>query len=375
MAMCIANCNQSSRSEKRVLCGGVCGKIFHLRCVGLAEFDLNYIDNHKNIFYLCMECVDFKKSITEKFKDILNGINESRDKLSNQESNLKDILIEINKVTANENKVVNEIKKLTGKNDVVNQTKTYASVCKNNPPVLVKPKTAQNCQQTKEDIEKRVDPTDIKYTNIKSKQNGVMIIESESSAETENIKKVFEEKLGEKYEIRIPEMRKPKLCIRGLRVKLSESEVLAKLRKQNDFLCDSDMICIKIMEKKYGRDVYYNIIIEIDSDGFKKAIEKEKLCIGWERCKVFDATYVKRCFNCLGFNHTSSNCRSKLVCQKCLGDHKKENCDQDYIEKCSNCLKANEKYNLKLNVSHNVFSKDCHVYMQKLRVEKSRIDY
>lgn len=370
MATCIANCNLSGRNEKKIMCGGMCNGVFHIKCLGLAEYDLNCIDSRKNVFFICSVCVDFRKCITNKFDIILNEISESKNRFEKQENELKSMLEEIKKVNSSE--VLNEIKKIYKENV---EKKNFASVVRNEPPVLVKPKKAQNYKKTIEDIQNKVDPADIKYTNIRNKQNGVMIIESDSGRDRDTIKKVFEEKLGKQYDIQVPELRKSKLFISGLGVQMDENEIIEKIKKQNEFLSESDLKCTKIIEKKYKQKSQYNIIVEIDSESFNRAIREERICIGWDRCKVFDATYVKRCYNCLGFNHKADVCKNKKVCERCLGEHLKNTCEADKVEKCSNCIRANEKLNLNLAIEHNVYSRSCQVYLQKLSVEKQRNNY
>lgn len=369
---CSVDCNLSGRSEKKILCKGMCNQSFHLKCVGLAEYDLNLINTKANVIFICNDCKDFRTNIAKKIEYILSEISESKDKLNFQENNIKLILNEVKKLNNNSEEISNKLK---NRNMQENGVETYASACKNVPPILVKPKTAQTIQKTKEDIQKKIDPTTIKYTSIKNKQNGVMAIESDTITERENIKKVFEEKLGSKYEIKMTELRNPKLCIKGVHEKFDESEIIHKLRNQNDILYNSEMKCLRIIEKKTEKYTWYNVIVEMDSESFNQALLREKLCIGWDRCIVVDATYVKRCFKCLGYNHKSVECKNKKVCFNCLGEHDKKDCVLEKVDQCINCKKANERLHLNLDINHNVYNRECQVYLQKLQYEKKRNNY
>lgn len=44
-----------------------------------------------------------------------------------------------------------------------------------------------------------------------------------------------------------------------------------------------------------------------------------------------------RCFKCQRFSHVASQCRGKLRCAKCGGEHEYNKCEQDAIIKCCNC--------------------------------------
>lgn len=55
-------------------------------------------------------------------------------------------------------------------------------------PLLIKPKTKQNSNQTKNDLNEKVDPRELKISNIQAKSNGTIIIESENDNERNKIK-------------------------------------------------------------------------------------------------------------------------------------------------------------------------------------------
>lgn len=378
---CIAECKLlDSRNEKKVKCGGMCGNYYHIKCVGVKEMDLNYINESKQIFYLCMLCINFKKSLLEKIENINNCMEENKNIFIEQSINLqkitKKIEIEFNvmnkKNDENKTKFVEELKK------VGNTSHTYAGICKTNiPPVLVKPKKNQKVTQTMKDLENIIDPTSISIKNIKSKQNGTIEIESENSDEREKLKTVVEEKLGENYKIDIVDLRNPKIFLHKMRVNRENDDIIERIKSQNEYLKENEIKVIKVIEKKFNRnDVYYNVILETDRDGYHKAIEKGKIFIGWDACHVFDATYVKRCYKCLGFNHKAENCKSDQVCAKCSKNHKTESCKrEDFIKKCNNCIKANKVFRIGVSEDHSILSKDCPVYNEKLRIEKQRILY
>ena len=44
-----------------------------------------------------------------------------------------------------------------------------------------------------------------------------------------------------------------------------------------------------------------------------------------------------RCFKCQRFGHVASQCRGKIRCAKCGGEHEYDKCDKDAVLKCCNC--------------------------------------
>jgi hypothetical protein len=94
------------------------------------------------------------------------------------------------------------------------------------------------------------------------------------------------------------------------------------------------------------------------------AIEDVKVNFDFNRCKVFDALYVRRCLKCCSLDgHTAKGCKKKIVCYKCVGNHKKDACRNETV-KCVNCDCANKKYNLKLDTAPD---RNCPVFQRELK--------
>ncbi|KYQ53608.1 hypothetical protein ALC60_00837, partial [Trachymyrmex zeteki] len=64
---------------------------------------------------------------------------------------------------------------------------------------------------------------------------------------------------------------------------------------------------------------------------------------------------VRKCLNCARWGHISRNCKGKLTCPSCGGNHSKDNCNTQTI-KCVNCSK-----------DHNSFDLRCHIF-KKLKL-------
>lgn len=134
------------------------------------------------------------------------------------------------------------------------------------------------------------------------------------------------------------------------------------------------MIIPKILKKsKFKKFNPYFAVIEIDMKSYNSVMKDKRLRLGWDNCFVNDGTYVKRCFKCLGYNHTSKECDSvETVCNKCAENHHADNCKSDII-KCVNCNKININFKLNLNTSHHAFDITCPVFQKKLNIEKQKV--
>jgi hypothetical protein len=131
---------------------------------------------------------------------------------------------------------------------------------------------------------------------------------------------------------------------------------------------------MKIEEPK--RKKYKNLIAEVEPETFKSIMSVGKINVVWNRCNVYDATTVRRCFNCQLFNHIGKDCKKDPVCMFCAKNHKVQHCrSKESAVRCINCVRANEKLQLNLNVKHPASSLECPVYLRKLEMKKKSIKY
>ena len=103
-------------------------------------------------------------------------------------------------------------------------------------------------------------------------------------------------------------------------------------------------------------------------------MRKRRIKHNFEIYKVVDNIYVKRCYNCFGFNHNASDCKNAMACPRCAGNHKSDQC-QSQFKRCVNCMKVNENLNLSLDTNHESWDKRCHVYKNKLEKSKNIFGY
>lgn len=367
-------CTKSIRNNKNfIVCDGGCSGIFHttIECADLTEYDVSMIQKKKNILFVCDECINSMKVISAKIESVLELIKESKQQMRDQEDVMNKMLVCVKKVADSKNVIVEEIKKVCVKEK---STLSYAEELKSSgAPVIVKPKQKQNEQKTREDL-KQINPADFKIKEVTGSHNGALSIRCENKSEGKKMEKTLKEQMGNKYDVQLLALRKPKVCVSDIDHNYDGETIVSKLKEQNDFIKDCEMNCVRVIENKKKKS--YNAIIEIDTVGFNRMIEAQKVSLGWNRCRVFEDINVRRCYKCLGFNHKSTNCNSNQVCAKCLGNHKREDeCVRMDNEQCINCIRTNNRLSLKMDVCHNTFSRECPVFMRKLEMEKKRVGY
>lgn len=99
-------------------------------------------------------------------------------------------------------------------------------------------------------------------------------------------------------------------------------------------------------------------------------MNREKISIGWRKCRVFNYFSIKRCFKCWGYHHIAKNCMGQETCYKCAGEHKADECrvkKTRYV----NCMHKIKAYTLKINDEH-ALSRECPTYLRAIEEEKKK---
>ncbi|KAK4874062.1 hypothetical protein RN001_013422 [Aquatica leii] len=212
----------------------------------------------------------------------------------------------------------------------------------------------QKSVDTKNDIKKCIDPTDMNITGIRPVSNGGILIECKNKDDVCKLKEKAETKMGESYKIQLPKKKLPRIKIVGLSENLPPEIIEEKIKMQNSHI-NSEKSSLKIVHTKEGRNrKSYIAYAEVNAYTYRAIMKEKKINVGWDRCIVYDAIEIRRCYRCNGFNHKASECKA---CPKCAGSHGLQECTVDGEEnhKCSNCIQMAEKLKMKLDINHPVW--------------------
>ncbi|XP_017482497.1 PREDICTED: uncharacterized protein LOC108371441 [Rhagoletis zephyria] len=363
MELRCGKCKSGSR-EATIPCNGVCGGVFHVKCVGFSKYETDALLKHSNLKFLCDTCIDYIKGAHNSYKELIELIKENGKKCEN--------IVEekISKV----NETVKQIKKIiTDKNkeSQVEVRATYADKLKGGAagkaPVILKPKTNQESEVTKKEVKTIIQPSKLSV--------GVMAIRCDSDEARKILVNDIKEKVSEKYDIQLPTMRKPKILISGLSEVLDGEVIINAIKSQNN-LKDSYMKCLKV-HKSPKNPAVHNALLEIGGKGFEKVMSLKKINVEWDRCKVYESNNILRCFKCWGFNHKAAGCKENdQICAKC-GEkgHTHHQCTSELL-RCVNCVRAKQRFNLgSLCVNHDCRDTCCQSLQKKLKIESERIQY
>lgn len=293
---------------------------------------------------------------------------DAQPKQSTVDSNCDDI---IQRRTAADNAVAQP------KQATIIQRRTMADVLKNGSAkhvVVIKPNEMQDSKVTMEELKKNVSPTNKKISRVRNAANGGVVIECETVEALTELKRDADEKLGQQYNILIPQRKYPSVRVFGISEKYTPDEIAHKLRKQNPSMFTANSIITVSSVFSVANSNRCGFRMSTDPLSFANIMANKKLRVGWDLCQATEAVNIIRCYNCCAYGHFMKDCKSSIVCAKCASDHATRDCSADN-ENCANCLSHNKRLNLGLDTSHAALSVECPVYLRLLKQRRSRIDY
>lgn len=350
-----------------------CSKQYHLSCDSVRKGDVTARATSKNLKLYCTRCMSAKLEIAnaEKLSIIykyVTKIDEQTQKQIAVQVEAADRLENIVATSTAVNSKIDDIKKCLEKQSDVNsaKTNTYASVVRTaaKPTVLIKPKNgAQNASSTSEDIRKQINCKDVDACDLRKLNSGGVVVRCENDAASMKMKSMIESKFGDKYEVSLPRIMKPRIKI--FRVDgVAESEIIDELKQRNEWLRESDMVVKKVLMPKNDKYNDFDVVVEVDQDSFDKLVDAGRVNLGWRSCRVVHHVHLTRCFKCCGYGHVAEKCTNKLACSKCGGEHKIAECDQN-ITRCINCKSMNERLKTKFDTRHRPWSNSCEVLKKR----------
>lgn len=367
----------------------VCNKSYHGKCenVDLRGFHM------KKLIWKCKSCLEVigegskpersrKRSRTEETyidQESVNTLNATLDMLLNNTNVIMekmDLIIEENRCLKIEIANLKSLQCQVPRNDDLQLT--YSTVAKktNNVLVVKQKGTQKEIKEVKEDIRKKVDPTDmgVGVTMGRVTKQGGVIINCSGSKEIASVQTEIQNKLGGSYDVERPKSLQHRVRIVGVdecEYDRNDSDILVKIVKQNDLNINDNTAKMDVIRRTKIIRKKFSLVIELDQNTYNMIIKKEKINIGWNRCPIYDEYGIIRCFNCCKYGHFGRDCTDKKVCPKCSGEHSLSDCQSNFV-KCSNCLWSNKKYGMALKVDHTTWD---HNQCESLkRIEKIQND-
>lgn len=246
--------------------------------------------------------------------------------------------------------------------------------------IIIEPKASQDNMKTMSQVKKSIDVVKfgVEIDRISNAQRGKVILGCKNKDDTSKIAHELKTKIGQSYNIRVPEKKLPKLKVIDVEedvLVMKEDEIVELMTRQNEIVINRDNK-IEIKKIARGKNLTSILIVETDPKLHKTMLEKRRIKLGWSNCRVFDCISVVRCFKCWGYHHFAKDCKKEMViCRKCAGNHAEKECQSD-MHKCINCTKMVEEFKIKgIDVRHTATDEACSYYLRVKNKQQKNTKY
>lgn len=355
-------CKQTFGNEQTYMCD-LCAAKIHKNCACLSPSEVRCMPLQKRVLaLLCIKC----KEYLSRTPEMTNIMNEMKNELIKLKHEVNELRKEINE---------NKTQQIATYCDIAKKEKKTENKPSQVPMLIMKSKTGLDSGKTLQLIQEKINPNELQIgvKNVNSTKNGNVIVKCATKEEITILRKAVESKLGNTIDANIPKLKKPRVKIVGYIGEETQENIEDQIRQQNKWIQQEDKFSVTYI-KKPEQKKYSTIFVECSPETYWKLKDSGVVCIGWNRCAVYEDIPFTRCFRCQGYNHKSSACTNETICGTCAGQHETKTCKSNY-SKCFNCNSANEKYHLKNNVEHTAMDTNCPSTKYFLEKIKKRIDY
>lgn len=259
---------------------------------------------------------------------------------------------------------------------------SFARVAASRSSVVIKPKDVkQSNAATKAELLQQINPvaSGVSISRVKHIRDGGLVIGCPSGESASKLRDMASEKLASKYVVRETKPVHPRIKIVGMTEEHESGSLLSFLSTQNPSVfpavSELEVVSFGSVKRRNVQDGsrrgrLFQSVIKVSSETYKRALSVGQVFVGYDCCSVYDAVDVLRCYNCSGFNHTATACKSKRACPKCAGDHLIADC-LSVTFKCVNCQNfSGGSPNAASDFAHAAWDRRCKIYQHRLKSYK-----
>lgn len=132
------------------------------------------------------------------------------------------------------------------------------------PAVIVKPKNKQASSKTREEISKKVDKNAVNVCGTRNARDGGVVLRCESTADRLKVKQLFDEKMGQQYEVMLAKSKWPRMRISNIDAEIPKDDILKELANHNSQLKEMNIKMIAVIGRKHNDYECNDIVVEVD---------------------------------------------------------------------------------------------------------------
>ena len=392
---CAKEIQDSAKGDNKIKCA-LCNCFSHNSCYGITPSVYKYLTTSVNhVLWSCDNCAKAGNVVTqlfEKLKDLTQKLTECDEKIRKLESSatqspslrkrtFSSVLVNANNYTEPSPK----IQRITSKQQQQQQNQDKQkqqrqTQQKKSHVVVVQTKDQDKRNEIEASVKNIIDPLTDPITRCRKTMRGKVVIECKDEESVKMVKNKLTQNMPNDFEVDTPKPVMPMIKIVSVSDYKSNDQLFKYMRKQNSDVFDEDdkleYVTSYKPTTKAGVQQTTTVIVKLTHRCFVKALEKKRLLINWDSCKVYEHVDVQRCYKCSRLGHYVDTCPSDTyTCARCMGPHSVSMCDSAAVLRCANCVDVNATKNLDLPVDHCAWSAQCPVMMRRAENVKKNIIY
>jgi hypothetical protein len=394
--ICAAKCMVEIKDgEKTIKCVGLCKREYHTKCTDQSIRNLwDKLDaSNKTICYRCESCAQIEDKFSHALFDLTNEIRRRDAKINESHKLMMEKIKELESmITASRANADERFEKVCDQIDTVKAVaenapmqrideESWAVVARKQKqkkvkqhPVIIKPiNESMKRRDVRQSMNAALDAAEFETNGIDFiSKNGIVLRCADEKTQEAIIEKLStnaNDVIATKPKVFLPKVK----ILRVYDPEDNDDVFIEQIKKQNSEAKFDHCRMLKrenVMKNGSKVENCFNMVIELDNESYETVMNERRIRHQFERYKVVDNIYIRRCYKCFGFNHNASECKNSRACPVCAGDHEKGKCPTKEV-KCINCVKKNEYLKLNLDVKHEAWSRTCPSYLNKLSKSKA----
>lgn len=190
-----------------------------------------------------------------------------------------------------------------------------------------------------------------------ARDRNTLIIKTTTDEKTHNLLKTIESivSLKDVIEITYKAANLKRIIVLGIPNEILKEDIIQTLNEK--YRCELPINSHRFFKRKNSKT--YQLVLETEDWIARRLLQKQKLHLGFNSCKILPYMPIVRCENCQRYGHTGQNCRQQTRCQFCAGGHATAKCgvtDNENKHRCINCMGTGNTF------PHHAGSSDCPCY-------------
>ncbi|KAH8036895.1 hypothetical protein HPB51_006956 [Rhipicephalus microplus] len=208
----------------------------------------------------------------------------------------------------------------------------------------------------------------LKNVVLRPIRGGVAVTTTSATAVKKLQDRIREHEQTKQFETKIVDAAEPEIRLISVDRKVDSKDISRILLEQNEIeRAVEDIEVVWRTERQSGS----HVTLRISNIGLAKEIlQKQRVNIGWSRCRVFENVYLPKCTYCTRLGHREGKCYAKKACcTECGGNHYYKDCREEG-KSCPLCVDAGKEA-----VDHSMWDGPCPTFEDRYQRRRRELGF